>query len=115
MHRRKENANGMLESPEGRRPPAPPQGERAAFRGQRGFARRCPSSVRRDEIVITPSVRLPPATTALTGMLFGSVPALASARVDVQEQLKEGGRNATNGGRHSRMPSVLVVSQVTLM
>jgi len=52
--------------------------------------------------------------SCLTGVLFGLAPAFVSARVDVQEKLKDGGHNATQGRRASRVQSVLVVSQVAL-
>lgn len=52
------------------------------------------------------------ALSLLTGILFGIIPALKAARVDVQETLKEGGRGATAG--HQRAQSVLVVSEVAL-
>jgi putative ABC transport system permease protein len=47
-----------------------------------------------------------------TAVLFGTVPALASARAEPAEDLKEGGRGSTGGG--SRFRSGLVVLQVAL-
>jgi putative ABC transport system permease protein len=49
----------------------------------------------------------------LTGVVFGSVPALRSSRVDLVESLKEGGRTAPSPSR-SRLTDVLVVAEVTL-
>ena len=47
-----------------------------------------------------------------TGLLFGFAPAFQSARVGLNESLKEGGRGST-GGRH-RLRSGLVVSEIAL-
>ena len=49
-----------------------------------------------------------------TGLLFGVVPALQSARPDLTGSLKEGGRSATAGGRAQRLRSLLVVAEVAL-
>ena len=37
----------------------------------------------------------------VTGLLFGLVPAVTSARSDLQQSLREGGRGATGGGRQA--------------
>jgi predicted permease len=53
----------------------------------------------------------------LTGIIFGLAPALRSSRVDLNESLKEGGRNAGGGasGRtHQRLRKLLVISEVAL-
>jgi putative ABC transport system permease protein len=47
----------------------------------------------------------------LTSVLFGLVPALQLSRVDLNEELKEGGRNV---GHRNKFRSVLVVAEVTL-
>jgi putative ABC transport system permease protein len=47
-----------------------------------------------------------------TGVLFGVIPALASARVDVREALQGSSRGTTGGGRITR--GVLVSSEVAL-
>jgi putative ABC transport system permease protein len=51
---------------------------------------------------------------AITGLLFGVVPALQSARPDLVGSLKEGGRSATSGHRAQRLRSILVVAEVAL-
>jgi predicted permease len=53
------------------------------------------------------------ALSSLTGILFGLTPALQSARLDLNETLKEGGRSSTGGARH-RLRSVFVVSEIAL-
>jgi putative ABC transport system permease protein len=50
----------------------------------------------------------------LTGIVFGIIPALQSARPDLVASLKEGGRSATAGGRAQRLRSMLVVAEVAL-
>src|SRR5262245_7017854 len=47
----------------------------------------------------------------LTGLLFGLIPALRSARADLNEALKEGGRGG-EGSRRNRLRSALVVAEV---
>jgi putative ABC transport system permease protein len=53
------------------------------------------------------------AVSLFTSLLFGMAPALAAARPDLTETLKEGGRGSTGGGHH-RLRSMLVVSEVAL-
>ncbi|HEX2270223.1 MAG TPA: ABC transporter permease [Pyrinomonadaceae bacterium] len=50
--------------------------------------------------------------TLLTGAIFGAVPALQSARVDLNDTLKEGGRGAI--GFRGRSRSLLVVTEIAL-
>jgi putative ABC transport system permease protein len=49
-----------------------------------------------------------------TGILFGLVPALASAKPELTEALKEGGRGSTTGSRRNRVRNALVISEVAL-
>ena len=48
------------------------------------------------------------------GVLIGFVPAFASAKPELTEALKEGGRGATSGHRRNRVRNILVVSEVAL-
>ncbi len=50
----------------------------------------------------------------VTGILFGLVPALASAKPELTEALKEGGRGSTTGTRRNRVRNALVISEVAL-
>ena len=50
--------------------------------------------------------------SVITGLVFGVVPALQSARTSLNETLKEGGR--TGGTTHNRMRNLLVVAEVAL-
>ena len=49
-----------------------------------------------------------------TGILIGFVPALASAKPELTEALKEGGRGSTSGVRRNRVRNLLVVAEVAL-
>jgi len=49
-----------------------------------------------------------------TAVIFGLVPALQSARADVSESLKEGGRGSTEGFRRRHLRNSLVVTQIAL-
>jgi putative ABC transport system permease protein len=49
----------------------------------------------------------------LTGIVFGLAPALQSSRPDLNEVLKEGGRNTTGGAGH-RLRSALVMTEIAL-
>ncbi len=52
--------------------------------------------------------------TVVTGLLFGLVPALTASRTDLQQSLREGGRNASGSSRQSRLRNVLVVGETGL-
>ncbi|HXT64704.1 MAG TPA: ABC transporter permease [Pyrinomonadaceae bacterium] len=52
--------------------------------------------------------------SSLTGIVFGLLPALRAAKVELTDSLKEGGRGNTEGLRHNRVRSLLVISEVTL-
>ena len=49
----------------------------------------------------------------LTGIVFGLAPAIQSSRLDLNEVLKEGGRN-TSGGARQRLRSALVMTEIAL-
>ena len=50
----------------------------------------------------------------LTGIIFGLVPALEAARFDLQDSLKEGGKNIGGSARSHRIRNLFVVTQVAL-
>jgi putative ABC transport system permease protein len=49
-----------------------------------------------------------------TGIIFGLAPGLASARPELTEALKEGGRGLTGGARRNRLRNGLVIAEVAL-
>ena len=49
----------------------------------------------------------------VTGLIFGLAPALQSSRLDLNEVLKEGGRNMSAGAGH-RLRSAMVVTEIAL-
>ncbi|MGH9675789.1 MAG: ABC transporter permease, partial [Candidatus Acidiferrum sp.] len=49
-----------------------------------------------------------------TGLLFGIVPALRTAKLDLRETLNEGSRGSTAGPGHHRLRGVLVASEIAL-
>jgi putative ABC transport system permease protein len=49
----------------------------------------------------------------LTGLVFGLAPAVQSSRLDLNEVLKEGGRNTAGGAGH-RLRSALVMTEIAL-
>lgn len=50
----------------------------------------------------------------VTGLVCGLAPALAAARVGVNDALKEGGRTGTSGAGHARLRSALVIAEVAV-
>lgn len=50
----------------------------------------------------------------VTGMLFGLTPARTASQVDLNEALKESGRNAMGGPRSRRLRDTLVVTEIAL-
>ena len=48
------------------------------------------------------------------GVMFGLVPAIQSAKGDLQAPLKEGGRSASSGSAHHRTRAVLVIAEIAL-
>ncbi|MGA3026054.1 MAG: ABC transporter permease [Bryobacteraceae bacterium] len=72
------------------------------------------STVVRPDLVVDGTVlAFTVALSLLTGLLFGLVPAISASRTDVNEALKEGGRN-TSSGSGRRMRNALVVWEVAL-
>jgi putative ABC transport system permease protein len=54
------------------------------------------------------------AISAGTGLLFGLAPASRLSTLDVHAALKDGSRGATDGGRRTRLSSLLVVAEMAL-
>ncbi len=52
--------------------------------------------------------------SVMTGILFGLIPALVSAKPELTEVLKEGGRGSSAGGRRNRIRSALVITEIAL-
>ncbi|MGB9180687.1 MAG: ABC transporter permease [Pyrinomonadaceae bacterium] len=52
--------------------------------------------------------------SVLTGIIFGTAPALQASRLDLNETLKEGARGTVGSARHNRTRSLLVVAEVAL-
>jgi predicted permease len=52
------------------------------------------------------------AASVLTGLIFGTVPAWLSSRVDVNQSLRENSRGSTSGRSHNRLRHLLIVGEV---
>jgi putative ABC transport system permease protein len=50
----------------------------------------------------------------LTGVLFGLIPALRTARLDLRETLNEGGRSGTGSAANHRLVAVLVIAEFSI-
>lgn len=67
------------------------------------------------EVNVDLSVLIVMAIVAIgTGILFGLVPALASAKPELTEALKEGGRGATTSLHRNQIRSALVIAEIAL-
>lgn len=66
--------------------------------------------IRLDGIVLLFTIGI----SILTAVIFGLVPALQSARTDLHDTLKEGGRSSTESVRGGRIRRVLVFAEVAL-
>lgn len=89
----------------------------AAVGGVGALRALAPSSVPRvDEVAVDPMVMLFAAgVTLVTGMLFGTGPALRAVRDDAAESLKEGGKTSSGNARGlGRMRRTLAVSEIAL-
>jgi putative ABC transport system permease protein len=68
----------------------------------------------RDTAVNVPVLAFTIGLTVLTGIVFGLVPAFEASRFDLNQSLKEGGKNLGGGRRSYRLRNVFVVTQVAL-
>ncbi len=67
------------------------------------------------EVNIDPTVLAITAIIAVgTGILFGLAPSLASAKPELTEALKEGGRGSTAGTRRNRLRNGMIVAEIAL-
>jgi putative ABC transport system permease protein len=87
-----------------------------ALAGIRGLAWLIPAASLGGATITLNSVVLAFASIAVfaSTFLFGLAPAFGSARVNVQHDLKEGGRSATAGRNQNRWRAVLAVAEVAL-
>jgi predicted permease len=53
-------------------------------------------------------------TAVAAAVLFGSTPALRMSSVNLQETLKDGGQGASEGRKHDRLRSTLVITEIAL-
>nr|MBA3255083.1 ABC transporter permease [Pyrinomonadaceae bacterium] len=68
----------------------------------------------RDVSVNLPVLGFTFGVSLLTGIVFGLVPALEATRFDLQDSLKEGGKNIGGSARSHRFRNLFVVTQVAL-
>lgn len=54
------------------------------------------------------------AVSILAGSIFGILPALKASRVDLNEELKNGGRSGNDGAARNRVRSFLVVAEIAI-
>jgi putative ABC transport system permease protein len=54
------------------------------------------------------------AASIVTGLLFGTVPALRTAKLDLRETLNEGSRGSTSGPGHRRIRGALVAAEIAM-
>src|SRR5262249_46486147 len=54
------------------------------------------------------------AVSVLTGIVFGSAPALQASKPDLNESLKESGRAGTGGARRQRIRAALAIGEIAL-
>ncbi len=74
-----------------------------------------PNTPRLDEIAIDLRVFVfALGVTVFAGLLFGLVPALHTSRTDLNETLKESGRQGSNSGSRNRAGSLLIVSEIAV-
>src|SRR4029078_6049850 len=66
--------------------------------------------IRRD----TPVLIFPLLVSFITGLIFGLVPALQASKTDLNESLKEAGRNASASFRRNRVRSLFVIAEVAI-
>ncbi len=70
---------------------------------------------RLNEVTLDWTILLVTAVVAIgSGILFGLIPALASAKPVLTEALKEGGRGSTSGARPNRVRNMLVIAEIAL-
>ncbi len=67
------------------------------------------------EVNVDPTVLVVTAAIAIgAGIIFGLAPGLASAKPELTEALKEGGRGATAGTRSNRLRNAMIVAEIAL-